>query len=327
MQACCHSLSPVLSHCLSRRWLPIWAIVATGSGGCGSAAQPVLQAPSEHAPSRAERSAAETPTRLPALSESEQLLAARLRLHTAKLTELGERTASKEWNLAAATDYIALTLEASGYVLNRQGFTSEGRVAQNLEVRLPGSRLGHQWILLGARFDSPPGSAGADDNASGAAALLALSEVMVSTRAQRSVKFVFFSDASDRTDSNLSGAHHYAAGLAKASLPATALPKTSLPEDPSQSGLTSPNAPPPEEPNFAGTPRHETLLMLEFGGLGVFSLAPGSQKYPDYAVSHTPSIGEFIALAGYVGEEDSPLGMLAIEFAKVANLPVKRWVL
>jgi Zn-dependent M28 family amino/carboxypeptidase len=107
---------------------------------------------------------------LPALSGADRALSLRLRLHVAAL-------AANERNLDLETParYIEAAFTAQGYKPESLVFESGGRKARNIEA-------GTGTIVVGAHYDTVPGSPGADDNASGVAVLLELSAMKLPVR-------------------------------------------------------------------------------------------------------------------------------------------------
>jgi hypothetical protein len=101
-----------------------------------------------------------------------------LRAHVTKLAgEIGERNTELPAKLRAAAEYIEQTWRAQGYQVTRQPYLAGGVECFNLEVQLAGRDKSAPIVLIGAHYDSVPGSPGANDNASGIAALLELSRV------------------------------------------------------------------------------------------------------------------------------------------------------
>src|SRR5207245_1136945 len=76
--------------------------------------------------------------------------------------------------LNAAAGYISQQFREMGYTVREQAFVVEGKTVKNLEAELPGKSRPKEIILFGAHYDSVIGSPGANDNATGVAALLAL---------------------------------------------------------------------------------------------------------------------------------------------------------
>jgi hypothetical protein len=130
---------------------------------------------------------------VPPLTERELATQRVLEAHVQALAiDVGPRSAEEHWELAAAADYIAEQLTGYGYTLARQGVELGDVVAQNLEVARAGSDLGKETIVVGAHYDSQPGSAGANSNASGVAALLALAEAFAQKNPRRKLSFVAY---------------------------------------------------------------------------------------------------------------------------------------
>lgn len=132
---------------------------------------------------------------LPPLTGKEQLIHDNLKRHIAALAgRIGERNVWRPEALAAAEAYIHKTLEDAGYAVNIQSFTSRGLTVNNLEAVLPGHGAADEIIVIGAHYDSVAGSPGANDNASGVAALLELARLLAGTTLPRTVRFVAFAN-------------------------------------------------------------------------------------------------------------------------------------
>jgi Zn-dependent M28 family amino/carboxypeptidase len=92
----------------------------------------------------------------------------RSHLHYLSVT-LGDRSICRPRNLKAAEDYVSQNFAAMGYTPRRQGFTYMDEEVGNIIV---GDENPGGYYILGAHFDTVPGTPGADDNASGVAVLL-----------------------------------------------------------------------------------------------------------------------------------------------------------
>jgi Zn-dependent M28 family amino/carboxypeptidase len=120
-------------------------------------------------------------------------LASRLRGHVERLAgEIGERHVLRPPALHAAERYIADTLRALGYAVARQNYEAQGVDCANLEVAIEGSARASEIVLAGAHYDTVPGSPGADDNASGVAAVLELARLLREAGPARTIKLVAF---------------------------------------------------------------------------------------------------------------------------------------
>src|SRR2546425_1587916 len=102
-------------------------------------------------------------------------LAERLRRHVAALEGVRHPSAAPERH-RAARDYIASELSTLGLSVDLAPFSFRGRTYHNVVGGVAGRDARRPSLLIGAHFDSTPDTPGADDNASGVAALLERSE-------------------------------------------------------------------------------------------------------------------------------------------------------
>jgi hypothetical protein len=107
---------------------------------------------------------------LPPLTGEARALSLRLRLHVAALAA-GERNL----DLETPARYIERAFRAQGLEFSVQEFESGGRRVRNIEA-------GTGDIVVGAHYDSVPGSPGANDNASGVAVMLELAAMRLPVR-------------------------------------------------------------------------------------------------------------------------------------------------
>lgn len=168
----------------------IFLMSVTALTGCHGARSPEPQVP----PSQAE-SSGPGPTSYvrPELTVDEETLKRGLARHLARLSEKGARTPARPWELADASDYIAVELEALGFPVERQGYEVDGTMAQNLTVRIGGGARGDEVIVVGAHYDSPAESAGRNGGAGASAALLELARMMQGAQLSRTLQFSAFS--------------------------------------------------------------------------------------------------------------------------------------
>jgi Zn-dependent M28 family amino/carboxypeptidase len=121
------------------------------------------------------------------------ITASNLEMHVRKLaTEIGERNVFRFPALAEAANYIQHEWSEQGYEVLVQSYVAKGIPCQNLEITRWGQSRRQQIILVGAHYDSVEGSPGADDNASGVAALLEISRRLTSVTTERTVRLVAF---------------------------------------------------------------------------------------------------------------------------------------
>lgn len=130
---------------------------------------------------------------LPPLSTTETSRVASLTAHIDMLAvEIGERNVHYEpAALAEAERYLIAELEGYGYTVERETYDADGVEVANLIAVLPGN---DEIVVVGAHYDSAPGTPGADDNASGVAALLVLAQSLKDHKPVRTVRFVAFTN-------------------------------------------------------------------------------------------------------------------------------------
>lgn len=195
----------------------------------------------------------------------EQLLrmATELRCHVVQLAErIGERNLQCcPRQLAEAADYIEAHLTTCGYGVKRQEYEVAGANCRNLEVEIPGTTLPHEIVVIGAHYDSVPGSPAANDNASGVASVLRLAQTFSQATTDRTLRFLaFVNEEAPYAHTERMGSWVYARRCRERGEHVTA--------------------------------------MLSLETMGYFSDAPGSQKYPAGVDWLYPSVGNFIAFVG-----------------------------
>jgi hypothetical protein len=123
----------------------------------------------------------------------DQVSQAKLQAHVQKLAgDIGERNVFHPKALRQAADYIESVWRAQGYEVVRQQYQVQGEQCVNLEVTRLGAVSPKEIVLFGAHYDTVEGSPGANDNATGVAALLEFSRLMASQKPGRTVRFVAF---------------------------------------------------------------------------------------------------------------------------------------
>jgi hypothetical protein len=201
----------------------------------------------------------------PALSADAVESAERMRAIVERLsTRIGERHGARPAALDEAAGFIEESLTALGHEVVRQPFDSGSFEAVNLEAVTTGSSPGSACIVLGAHYDTAVGTPGADDNASGVAALLELARRLPTRPPRLDVRFVFFANEEPphfRTDSM--GSLVYARRLADRGVPVVA--------------------------------------MFSLESIGYFTSAPGSQRYPFPVGLLYPDRGDFVGFVGDLG--------------------------
>lgn len=241
------------------------AIAAASLLVCACACTPSAPGPAAaNAPPKAKQAQAAPrgAGKLPPLNERERALSTELRQTVEHLSlKIGERNADKKWELADAADWLVAELEKAGYPVERQGYEVAGIAAQNLIVDVGGRKERDQIVVIGAHYDSAAGSPGADDNASGVAAVLALARRFRQTKPERTLRFVLFS---------LEEPPHFQT---------------------EQMGSLV----------FARTAAQrgdKVVMMLSIESIGFYSDAAGSQRYPAAIAARHPTTGNFLAVVG-----------------------------
>jgi len=200
----------------------------------------------------------------------------RLRKHVHVLAvDIGERHTARPEALSAAARYIEQALASSGYAVRRQTYEADGVVCANLEVELLGRERAEEILLIGAHYDTVWGSPGADDNASGVAALIEITRLLSARPLKRTVRCVaFVNEEPPHFLSDLMGSVVYA-----------------------------------REARARGD-GIEIMLSLEM--LGYYSSAPRSQQYPAGLGLCYPDRGDFI---GFVSNLRSRRALLRLHRA------------
>lgn len=103
--------------------------------------------------------------------------------------DIGERTV-RSGGLAAAEGFLRHALQASGLTVERQAYSAFGATVANLiaDVGPPGESP----LVVGAHYDTVPGTEGADDNGSAVCVLLALARRLVQRPPSVPVRLVAF---------------------------------------------------------------------------------------------------------------------------------------
>jgi Zn-dependent M28 family amino/carboxypeptidase len=106
--------------------------------------------------------------------------------------QIGERHLWKENSLRRAADYIDSEFQKIGYPVQRQPYACYGKRVSNLIVEKAGLEEG--VAVIGAHYDTVPGTPGADDNASAVAGLLELARLHKRGSNKKRLIFVAFAN-------------------------------------------------------------------------------------------------------------------------------------
>ncbi|MFS8980804.1 M28 family peptidase [Cupriavidus necator] len=120
-------------------------------------------------------------------------LAAALERHVKALAgDIGERNVFRPPALHAAADYILQECARRGSEVRHQDYQARGVPCANTEVALAGCVQPDEIIVVGAHYDTVRNSPGADDNASGVAAVREIAGLLQSLSPQYTVRCVAF---------------------------------------------------------------------------------------------------------------------------------------
>jgi Zn-dependent M28 family amino/carboxypeptidase len=144
--------------------------------------------------------------------------------------------------------------------LRRAGYAPVIDDASNVAAEISG---GDDVVIVGAHYDTVPGSPGADDNASGVAALLAMARQLWREKPKRTLRFVAFANEEPPYFmSEQMGSWSYA--------------------------------------KRCRDRRERVVAMLSIEAIGLYSDAPGSQQYPALLEGAYPNVANFIAFVSNV---------------------------
>jgi len=179
-------------------------------------------------------------------------------------SDIGERHLGVPKSLRAAAFWIESTLGPNniGYPVAREKYEVDGAEVWNVVADLPGGRLASEMVVVGAHYDTVPGSPGANDNGTGVAALLSLAHSFAGMKPDRTIRFVAFANEEPPYFHTAAmGSVVHAGQLAKAGAKVTA--------------------------------------MISLETIGYYTDAPGSQKTPPgLPPENFPAVGDFVAIVG-----------------------------
>ncbi len=132
--------------------------------------------------------------RMPPLDSQEEAICEHLQQDLTVLCEdIGQRNVSQRYEqLVEAATYIEQELQAAGYETRRQEFLVDDQRVWNIDAECTGVRNPEEIVVVGAHYDTVPGSPGANDNGSAVVTSLALARSFAGASPERTVRFVFF---------------------------------------------------------------------------------------------------------------------------------------
>jgi len=234
--------------------------------------------------------------RIPATAEAACRLAgtapAALRAQVETLTSrFAPRDFDHPANLDAAAAHLAAELRAAGARVHEQPYTVDGREYRNVVAEVGPETA--ERIVVGAHYDSCGDQPGADDNASGVAGLVELTRLLAKAPPPLKVELVAYTlEEPPNFRSQRMGSAVHAADLAARQV--------------------------------------SVRLMISLEMIGLFSDAPGSQRYPPVLGWFYPSRGDFIAVVDRWGQGDAAAevaaGLRAGGAVPVERLSAPGWV-
>jgi len=195
---------------------------------------------------------------LPPLTPEQEVLRTRLERHVRALAgDIGVRSDDEYARVQRAAAYIEGELRSLGYAVVSQEFSAAGRTYRNLEATLAGTTRRQEVVVLGAHYDTAEEAPGADDNASGVAAVLELARMLAGKPQARTVRFVLFPNEEPPWFATADmGSRHYAAE--------------------------------------ARARKDQIVAMLSIESIGYYDPEPGTQRYPFPLNYAYPDVGDFI---------------------------------
>jgi Zn-dependent M28 family amino/carboxypeptidase len=171
---------------------------------------------------------------------------------------IGERHIFIPASLKQAANYIKDVWKDTGYEVTAYPYSVKGVQCSNYEITVPGLRKPNDIILIGAHYDSVPGSPAANDNASGVAALLELSRCLRNCRPAVTLRCVaFVNEEPPFFDWDQMGSMKYA--------------------------------------RMAKRRGDNIRFMVSLETIGFYTQRPGSQRYPPIIKHFYPPTGDFVA--------------------------------
>ena len=202
---------------------------------------------------------------MPPLTPEEVQLSRRLGDHVQALAgEIGARSTMFPAGLRKAERYVARAFRDLGLPPEEQPYVADRNEVKNLEATVTGSVRPGEIVLVGAHYDAYLSCPGANDNASGVAALLEIARTLGGKRYERTLRFVaFVNEEPPHFATSTMGSHVYA--------------------------------------RRARERGDDIVAMLSLETIGCYSDRKGSQKYPPPFSWFYPETGNFIACVGNLG--------------------------
>ena len=199
---------------------------------------------------------------------------------------LGARSWQRPKGLVEAAKYISEQWQKLGYAVESQDYQIDGIADQtfkNLEVEIKGESHPSEIIVVGAHYDSVLTCPGANDNASGVAAIIEMARVMKDLHPAKTIRFVAFVN-----------------------------------EEPPF--FSSPQMGSAQYANRSKERGENIIAMLSVETIGYYSDEPNSQRFPQMMQMSEPNKGNFICFVS--NEHSRALNIRCLEtFRKTTDFP------
>jgi hypothetical protein len=215
-----------------------------------------------------------------------QGLERRLMAHVRHLgSTIGERNLSRPQALRTAAEYIRQVWSNQGFVVSEDPYEVGGQPCVNLVAELKGSARAGDIVVVGAHYDSVVGTPGANDNGTGVALLLEMSQALRRESLSRTVRFVaFVNEEPPYFFTEQMGSRVHA--------------------------------------RQARRRGDNIVVMLSLETLGYYVNAPGTQSYPPPFGFLYPSTGNFLMVVGNLSSRGLAVKFLH-HFMSVSDFPVE----
>jgi len=176
---------------------------------------------------------------------------------------VGIRNTENPQRLMEASEFLESRFLELGFAVHRESFSVDGVEVANIVAEKRGGVKPDRTLVIGAHYDSAPGTPGADDNASGVAVLLEIARALSDFTPRQSIRLVaFVNEEPPYFQTDQMGSTVHAKGCRQ---------------------------------------RNEKISgMLCLESLGYYSTKPGSQIYPPPLAKFYPSTGDFVAFCSNI---------------------------
>jgi hypothetical protein len=202
----------------------------------------------------------------PPLGDEDAALRAELERDVRALAEeIGDRSVFRPERMEAAARHCETAFAAAGLTPQREPFAAVGQTFVNVVAEVRGAARAQEIVVVGGHYDTVRGSPGANDNATGVAATLALARRLAASRPARTLRFVAFAceEPPCFQTEQMGSLVHARAAKARGD---------------------------------------DVVAMVSLETLGCFRDEPGSQEFPVRGMDLVfPSTGNFVAFVGDVG--------------------------